>query len=233
MSLNTITIATDCSTTPGETDPFTGRTLPGNTRREMITVQITELKLLTQAVMRYSPFVVNTQEATELVLQKEGVAMGVNLAPSLADVVALEAKLQLVDAQLLQDAHGPDSLQIQLRCAALQVPHPTPFAHVSELKHTLRQIDDVALLATPTFLAGHSLPGKEWITLFYRGPALGLNLVWTEPEAGGWTPWLDTRQRVNPTTGHSSPTKSGRHELSASDRPAPLGTAECALSHSS
>jgi hypothetical protein len=161
MSLNTITIATDCSTTPGETDPFTGRTLPGNTRREMITVQITELKLLTQAVMRYSPFVVNTQEATELVLQKEGVAMGVNLAPSLADVVALEAKLQLVDAQLLQDAHGPDSLQIQLRCAALQVPHPTPFAHVSELKHTLRQIDDVALLATPTFLAGHSLPGKD------------------------------------------------------------------------
>ena len=79
--------------------------------------------------------------------------------------------------------------------------HQTPFAHVSELKHTLRQIDDVALLATPTCLAGHSLPGKEWITLFYRGPALGLNLVWTEPEAGGWTPWLDTRQRVNPTTG--------------------------------
>ena len=59
----------------------------------------------------------------------------------------------------------------------------------------------MALLATPTFLASRNLPGKEWITLFYRGPALGLNLVWTEPETDGWTPWLDTRQRVNPTTG--------------------------------
>ena len=186
------------TTTPGDADPFSGRTVPGKTHRDTITVKITELQLLVRAVMRYSPFTVSTTQSTQLILQKDGVIMGVNLAPSLADVVAAEAKLKLVDAQILQDTHGRDSPQLRLRCARLQAACPTPFESVQELKHTLRQIDDVAMVATPSFLAQR---GKEWITHFYKGPALGLNLVWTDPEAGDWIPWLDTRQRINPDTG--------------------------------
>ena len=198
MSATDTLTATIESRLPGELDPFTGQTLPGARRTEEITTTIGELQLLTKAVMRYSPFVVDTQENTELVLQLDGVIMGVNLAPSLADVTALEAKLKLIDLQTIQDTHGRHAMELELRCAALQVPCPTPFESRAELKHTLRQIDDVAMLATPSFLAQR---GRQWITHFYQGPALGLNLEWTDPEPDGWTPWLDTRQRINPTTG--------------------------------
>jgi hypothetical protein len=74
---------------------------------------------------------------------------------------------------------------------------PTPFTHPAELKNTLRQIDDVAFLATPSFI---ERGGLDYLTRFHDS-VLGLTIEWTHADAAGWTPWLDTSQRVNPNTG--------------------------------
>ena len=77
--------------------------------------------------------------------QINGMVMGVNLAPSIANAFALEAKLMLADLHLLQHTDTASSRSLlHTKCLKFGITKPIPFTHPAELRYTLRQIDDVA-----------------------------------------------------------------------------------------
>eukprot|EP01043_Picozoa_sp_COSAG02_P066426 COSAG02_NODE_10339_length_1965_cov_1.080386_1_plen_544_part_10 len=194
---STLTISMRTSS-PRTTNPHTGKTLPTPTSTQQIKISAAELLHLTKAVLQYSPFSIELGTNTLMILQNNGVIMGVNLAPSFANAYALEAKLILSELHKLQRLNDPPSRRaLRARCNTLNIPPPIPYTHPAELRNTLRQIDDVAFLATPSFLQAG---GLEFLALFYER-VLGLTITWTKPDNNNWTPWLDTYQRVCPATG--------------------------------